>query len=464
MSRTVSATVSGAPDPLARRKRRREHRGVSRAELTQSAVITVTVLLVLGLVAAWTVLIPGVMVWDNVTVAVIGSLRLTGPVAAAFAAWVAVRKRRAARRRSARPGTGPVMAPTPWRTLKAPLAILAVVVGSFGATVLIFAVRAVLSEQAGRLLPSALAMGAAGLALYVVLGWILGWLAPFAITPLVAGVGAYALFTWLGDGSGWADRLAPVTPQPYDLFQGLSSGAFADQTLWLLGLSAALLLGWAALVSRHMLTMVAAVIAVLAAGFGASRLLSEPATTAAGEQVVYSCQEWPITVCVHPGMRDGLAELGTTFTGLAARLSGTPAAFQRVEQRSRLTAAQAPRGVVPIHVDDLDAGYADRAAAEFVDRISKPCTEPVAAGYRAIVAAWVRGEPLPAGQLAEHQYASAWFSALSEEQRREWLRMFYSDFANCRLAASHFGGGVPAPSPGPAPFPLPSADMPHSGR
>ncbi|MFD0886684.1 hypothetical protein ACFQ08_19220, partial [Streptosporangium algeriense] len=68
----------------------REHRGVSREELQQSALVAVAVLLVLGVVAAWSVLIPGVSAWENVIAAVIGSLRLTGPVAAAFAGWLAV--------------------------------------------------------------------------------------------------------------------------------------------------------------------------------------------------------------------------------------------------------------------------------------------------------------------------------------------------------------------------------------
>ncbi|MFD1115415.1 hypothetical protein [Sphaerisporangium aureirubrum] len=69
-----------------------EHRGVSREELKHSALVAVGTLLALGLLAAWSVLIPGVSAWENIVVAVIGSLRLTGPVAAAFGAWVAVRR------------------------------------------------------------------------------------------------------------------------------------------------------------------------------------------------------------------------------------------------------------------------------------------------------------------------------------------------------------------------------------
>ncbi|RCG30872.1 hypothetical protein DQ384_12935 [Sphaerisporangium album] len=437
--------------------------------------MAVGILLALGLLAAWSVLVPEISAWENIVVAVIGSLRLTGPVAAAFAAWVAVRRRRAAPRR----------VPSGWQVFRAPLAILAVVVGSFVATVTLLAMKAVLTDQAGHLAPTGLAAGAAGLALYTVTGWVAGWAMPWPVTPPLAGVGAYGLLTALPQGSSWAARLAPALSQPYDPFEGLSPGAFANQTLWLVGLTTALLLAWAAAVTGRALTLAGAMLAVLAAGTGMARLLGEPQAVAATEPMVYSCQEWPITVCVHPGMRSGLTELGAAFTTIAARLTGTPAAFSRVEQRSRTdteqrsrmdteqrsrteteqrsradTTAPAP-GVVPIYVDDLTPGFAARAAAEFVERLAPPCGTARAGGYRAIVTAWLRGEPLPSGPLPGHQAAATWFSGLAESQRRDWLRMFYTDFATCGLKASHFGGGAAgqlavhhmAPGAGTAPRP-----------
>ncbi|MFF4411037.1 hypothetical protein ACFYY8_00835 [Streptosporangium sp. NPDC001559] len=407
----------------------REHRGVSREELQQSAMVAVAVLLVLGVVAAWSVLIPGVSAWENVIAAVIGSLRLTGPVAAAFAAWVAVRRRRGARRRPQ----------NAWQAVRAPLAIAVVVAAPFTATALIMAVRTVLTEQAGLLLPSGLVMGVAGLTLYVTLGWVTGWLLPWTITPVFAGLGCYGLFTWLARGQTWTDRLTPATREPYDVFRGLSSTAFTDQSLWLLGVSTALLLGWAALVTRQALALAGALLAVLAAGTGMARLLSEPATVSA-QRVVYSCQEWPITVCVHPGMRTGLPELGSAFVKIASRLAGTPGEFSRLEQRPRSDDAAPASGAIPIHVDDLSTGFADAAADEFVEGLARQCDGSPAAGYRDIVIAWLRGKPLPGGPLPEHQYAAAWFSGLTEAQRREWLRLNYADFAACRLRGDLFGG------------------------
>ncbi|TMR95426.1 hypothetical protein, partial [Nonomuraea basaltis] len=408
----------------------REHAGVSREELKQSAAVTVAVLLALGLVAAWNVLIPGVDAWENIVAAVIGSLRLTGPVAAAFAAWVALRKRRALRGRSL----------TTWRALKAPLAIVVVVLGSFGATVLVLAVKTVLTDQAGRLSLSGLGMGMAGLALYSVIGWVAGWVLPRAFTPPLAGLACYGAFSWLADDRGWADKLAPGTGEPYDLFQGLSGAAFFDQTIWLLGITAALLLGWAALVTRQALVLACALLAVLAAGMGVSRVLTQT-KPAAAEDIAYSCQEWPITVCVHPGMRAGLTELGAAFTQIASRLAGTPAAFTRVEQRPLEDELKPSNGLAPIHVPDLSAGFAEEAAYEYIESLAAKCPGTVADGYREIVMAWLRGEPLPGGPLPEHQYAASWFSWLSEHQRREWLRMFFSDFQNCGLSSTHFGGG-----------------------
>ncbi|MFF0773652.1 hypothetical protein ACFYUK_32500 [Nonomuraea wenchangensis] len=427
----------------------REHAGVSREELKQSAAVTVAVLLAVGLIAAWNVLIPGVDAWENIVAAVIGSLRLTGPVAAAFAAWVALRKRRALRGRSL----------TTWRALKAPLAIVLVVLGSFAATVLVLAVKTVLTDQAGRLSLPGLGMGMAGLALYSVIGWVAGWVLPKAFTPPLAGLACYAAFSWLADDRGWADKLAPGTGEPYDLFQELSGAAFFDQTIWLLGLTAALLLGWAATVTRQALVLACALLSVLAAGMGVSRVLAQT-RPAAAEDIAYACQDWPITVCVHPGMRAGLTELGAVFTQIAMRLDGTPAAFKRVEQRPLEEKLRPSLGLAPIHVPDLSAGFAEKAAYEYIEALSDPCPGLVTEGYREIVMVWLRGEPPAGGPLAEHQYATSWFSWLSEHQRREWLRMFYSDFRNCRLSSTHFGGSPARPQVVPQSV-QPSPDSTH---
>jgi hypothetical protein len=256
---------------------------------------------------------------------------------------------------------------------------------------------------------------------------VTGWLLPWTITPALAGLGCYGLFAGLAQGPPWADRLTPATREPYDLFRGLSAAAFTDQTLWLLGISAALLLGWAAVVTRQALVLAAALLAVLAAGTGVARLFTESRPGSA-QQVVYSCQEWPIMVCVHPGMHAGLPELGSSFIKIASRLAGTPGEFSRLEQHPRRD------------VDDLAAGFAERAADEFVEGLGTKCEGTSANGYRDIVIAWLRGKPLPGGPLPEHQYAAAWFSGLTEDQRRDWLRLYYADFTECRLQSTHFGG------------------------
>ncbi|WP_055477768.1 hypothetical protein [Sphaerimonospora mesophila] len=402
------------------------------------------VLLALGLVIAWSVLIPGFMDWDDMVTAVIGSLRLTGPVAAVFTAWVALRRRRANR--------GRVL--TPWRAAKAPLGILAVVICSFAVTVLLLGLRAALTDRSGHLPIGGLSLCVGGLALYVMIGWTAGWVLPFAVTPVLAGIGTYGLFTWVAVGSTWADRLTPATRRPYDLFTGAGQVAFTDQTLWLLGLSTALLLGWVALVTRRTLALVAAAIAMLAAGAGAARLVAEPRTVAATERLASSCQSWPFPVCVRPSMRDGLTELAGVFTTLARRLADTPAAFDRVEQRDRDDNAPVPPGVAVVHLDDLGAGFARRAVTEFLDHLAAPCPGTISNGYRSIIAAWLRGEPLPAGPLPEHRYAAVWFSGLTEDQRHNWLRMFYSDFVSCRLQSRHFGGGARPADPNLVNYPV----------
>jgi hypothetical protein len=289
-----------------------------------------------------------------------------------------------------------------------------------------------------------------------VIGWVAGWVLPRAYTPPLAGLACYGVFSWLADDRGWADKLAPGTGEPYDLFQGLSGAPFFDQTIWLLGITAALLLGWAALVTRQALVLACALLGVLAAGMGVSRVLTQP-KPAAAEDIAYSCQEWPITVCVHPGMRAGLTELGAAFTQIASRLAGTPAAFTRVEQRPLDDELKPSSGLAPVHVPDLSAGFAEEAAYEYIESLAARCPGTVADGYREIVMAWLRGEPLPGGPMPEHQYAASWFSGLSEHQRREWLRMFYSDFQRCTLSSTHFGGGPARAQVAPSARPTPES-------
>lgn len=111
-----------------------------------------------------------------------------------------------------------------------------------------------------------------------------------------------------------------------------------------------------------------------------------------------------------------------------------------MEQHPRHDNAPVAAGVIAIHVDDLAAGFAEKAADEFVEGLAARCDATPASGYRDIVAAWLRGEPLPGGPLPEHRYAAAWFSGLTDVQRRDWLRLYYADFTGCRLQSTHFGG------------------------
>jgi len=64
-----------------------------------------------------------------------------------------------------------------------------------------------------------------------------------------------------------------------------------------------------------------------------------------------------------------------------------------------------------------------------------------------IVMGWLRGGPIPAGPLPEHRRAAAWFSGLTEAQRRDWLQLFYTDFARCGLTVNHFADTTPPSGP-----------------
>ncbi|RJL24530.1 hypothetical protein D5H75_29905 [Bailinhaonella thermotolerans] len=375
----------------------------------------------LGLFAAWTVLIPGVSHWDNAVAALIESLRLTGPVAAAFAAWAGARRRRT--------GAAP--------SLRAPLSVLGFAAGAFTVTTGVLAVKTVLGGGGGGPAAGGLLVALAGLGAHVAVGWAAGWAVPRALTPPLVGLACYGLVAWAAGRQAWWSLLAPLTherEEVRDVFERFLPDLFLDQAVWLAGFAAVVLLGWLAAAARRPMLIAPMLLAALAASFGLSRVHLEYGT-ARPAPVAYSCREWPITVCVHPGMRPGLPELGEEFTAVAARLSRTPMVFTRVEQRPGDERSALPRGTVAIRVDDLAPGFAARAAADFVRRIA-PCSDD----YSGIVTSWLAGRPLPGGLSAGQRHAAAWFGSLAEPVRRDWLRRHYLTFTQCRLKPSHFSG------------------------
>ncbi|MFC7729918.1 hypothetical protein [Actinomadura keratinilytica] len=224
------------------------------------------------------------------------------------------------------------------------------------------------------------------------------------------------------------------------MFTGLRTRVLADQTLWSLGLIAALVLAYVGWATRRAAVAVPVAAALALTAVGTAGLRSSHGQAAAPAPVALACREWPLTVCVHPALRDALPALSNAATPLAARLAGTPSAFNRVEQRPEREPARVAGGVAVVHLRDLSPGFEARAVRQIQDALvdGRACAaslDPAAAEYRALVDAWLLGREAPA---ISDRAAARRFRAWREETRRAWLRRHYTDYRHCALGPGHF--------------------------
>ncbi|HXA61457.1 MAG TPA: hypothetical protein VNW94_20110 [Streptosporangiaceae bacterium] len=395
-------------------------------------LVAVPVLALLGIAAAWRELIPGVAYWDNTVVAISASVRLLGPVAAALSAWVAVREHRLDYLRSLTPrspATGPLV----------DLLLLGgVALPAYGLVALTIIIQTVLRAGTWELPPAGLLAGAAALALHVVLGYLAGRLIPNPLTVVAVAAATRLWDTLRGTRSSWLGLLPPAAIGQVGPFAELRPGLFADQLLWSAGLSSALVLGYVLVVSRQVLLAVPLAAAVALTAAGTVRLHDYGGAAVAPAAAGYVCRDWPLTVCVHPALRDALPDLEAAATPLAARLAGTEGGFTRVFQLPGGDPVAVRAGVAWTHLRDLAPGYERRAAREIRAGLADPdaCTRPTPGrAYSALVDAWLTDEPPPAVPDAA---AGRRFARWSEQRRRSWLRAHYPGYRQCALAPADF--------------------------
>ena len=425
---------------------------VLRLDARRAALLLAVPLLAgIGIVTAWRSLVPGVGYWDNSVVALINSVRLLGPVAAGLAAWTAVRERglnylRDLSPRS--PATGALLD----LLLLAGAAALA-----YGAVTVVVTVETMLRQEAGHPYPLGLLAGTASLVLHVVIGYLAG-----RAVPRPATVVAVAALTWLWaalrpPGTSWWSLLPPAALDRVELFTVLRTSVLADQTVWAMGVTAALVLAYVGWVTRRRAVAVPMVLALLVTGNAMAGLQGSGGSAVVPAPVRLACREWPLTVCVHPALRSALPALMAATTPLATRLSGTPGEFNRVVQRPATEPATVAGGTASIHLDDeLSPGYEVRAVRQIMRSLAdtQACASPRNPGYRALVDAWLLGRAAP--PITDMRTARR-FGQWTEEQRRGWLRTHYANYQSCALAARDFRLSVtprPADAPRPSPRPL----------
>ncbi|HEY8479443.1 MAG TPA: hypothetical protein VIL71_06380 [Spirillospora sp.] len=407
---------------------------VLRLDARRSApLVAVPVLTVVGTAAAAASLHQAVAYWDNAVVALINAIRFAGPVAAALGAWTAVRERpldylRDLTARS--PATGALF----------DLMLLSAAALVSYATVTALVVAVTLAQNgAGRFHLAGVAAGAGSLVLHVVAGYLAGRVIPHRATAALA-FAVTSLWAMLRvPGTSWWSLLPPAALDRTALYTTLRSRVLIDQLIWTTGLTTALVLAYVTWVTRRLIVVLPLLVALAATAVAALGLRGSGGTvTPVNAEPV--CRRWPLTVCVHPALRDALPALTAAATPLAARLHGTPGAFTRVEQRPAWTPVSVSGGVAVVHLDDrLTPGYASRA----VRQISRSLRDAAACAsspdspdhYRALVDAWLLDEDLPKVPDAR---AARSFASWSEARRRTWLRLHFTDYRTCALKPADF--------------------------
>jgi hypothetical protein len=389
-------------------------------------------LALLGAVAAWRALLPGVAYWDDAVAALFASVRVLGPASAALAAWVALREHRLGYLRglSARsPALGPLL----------DLLLLGVVaLSAYAAVATVVVVKTLLHVEAGHPQVVGLLAGALTLLVYTIIGYLAGRAAPRL--PTVGAAAAVTCLWGVARPGAWTYLLPPPGVEHIHPFAGLRTGLLAAQALWSFGLGALLVTGHLWTLTRRAwlaLPLVAAAAVVVVTSLWIHAQQRAPLAPRAFE---YSCRQWPLTVCVHPALRSALPSLEAALTPLATRLSGTPGSFTRVEHRPDNDFPRPARGVVYIHLRDLSPGYEHRAEQEIQISLldARTCGNPAHASgvrYTALVSAWLLDEAPP---TLTDAVAARDFARWAEAHRRHWLRLHYVRYRTCTLRGQDF--------------------------
>jgi hypothetical protein len=393
-------------------------------------LVAVPVLTAVGTAAALPALVRSAAYWDNTVVALVNAVRFLGPVAAALAAWAAVRERpldylRDLTARS--PATG---------ALLDLLLLSSAALVSYTAVTALVVAATLAQAEAGHPHPLGVIAGAGALVLHVVVGYLMGRVLPHRATAALA-FGATAMWAALRiPGVSWWSLLPPAGFPRIDLFTTLRPRVFADQVLWTAGLTAALILGYVLWATRRFLLVLPLAAALAATGSATLGLYGSDGGTVRAAPAPPACRQWPVTICVHPALRDALPELTAAVVPLAARLNGTPGEFTAVRQRPAWAPVSVVDGVATVHVDEnLSPGYAAKVVRQISGALKDPraCASPD--GYGAMIQAWLVGDDPPS---VTDDRAARRFASWTEHQRRAWLRRHFTEYQTCTLGAADF--------------------------
>lgn len=405
----------------------------------------------LGLYAAFQAIPRDGFSWPQAVYSLGQAGLVMGPVAAGFAAWSGSRARRRrmlsteslAARSAVQPALTELAAFAVWTA-----AAYAVVVA------VVFTATSLETHWSGPDLLRTFA-GMVGILLQASLGYALGRLIPFRLTPLVV---AFALYAWVGGFQSsqsffqW-NLFLPDNLQLYDVYVHLNQNVSAVQVFWYLSLAAFALSVWAVLRVRSRTAALALATAV-AATAGSFALVNSfhGRENLPGAYVVQSCAGRDPVICLHPSLTRTRAAVRQAVTPIVTRLAGTPFAVSLLEQRPRGVGGEPSPGGIAFGLDDYSRGAIGLVPGEVTAGaipVLRFCTDPDGNLLPDVTPADVDGVNIITARVqdgpgydadgTDPSPAARFLSGLSDGQLRVFLNRRAGVIRSCHFSASDSG-------------------------
>jgi hypothetical protein len=407
-------------------------------------IIVAPVLLAAGLVYAASTL-QTLTLWSATTGAVANSPFLLGPLAAGVAAWTGAR----APRRGAWYGTGAsVQGPVIAGIVEIGALVTWVLLAYGTLAMLLFMPTLFVATWGG---PSWLwiVTSAVGLCSLVVIGWLIGRLAPLRLTPFGVAVGGFIAAMWVDAVAGrwWWSNLFPLKVWIVRPFDEIRPALLIAQAAWLSGVCVAALAILSVRTKGRLFAVVGlstiAVVAMVAGGIGVAAAGPDLATP--GVNVEFVCEGVSPQVCVHPAYSGSLQELRRRAQRISHKVAGTPFSPARFEHRPRGLEGGIPGpGALGFGFDAPTANNFDRAAFEMatgVFGVGENCLsrgDQAGAGLSsmALLVHWAASDDYAPNE--RRREAWNWLNSQDTVMARQWINANTDKIKSCSLDLSDF--------------------------
>lgn len=290
-----------------------------------------------------------------------------------------------------------------------------------------------------------------GLWMITCFAYVLGRVVPYRLTPLAAAIFTYMFISLDANSNRHQFELfSPADLHVYDQFRGPSPSAAVSQIAWYTAAAICVIVLWIwrRSASRWFpIVLAATLLATISSGVAVAAQAGRAYAPAVLD--VWNCTGTSPEVCVHPAYSNATQTISTEIQPITQRLTNTPFAVRRIEQRPRGIGSTPTPGAVGFALDDLRPASIRRVGGDiavnalglkFETCMKTDGSVRVGYEYAQILSTYVESgstrdysSPDPAEQDAAKK-----FGGLSEMEKQRWLRDHADKLTGCSLTATDF--------------------------